>query len=336
VSLARLSRAATAAALAGALLADCGGVAATGGSKLTSALGSSGLGGSQGCSRRVRLTVKTRLEIGHGVGPVAADGSTVWAARPQAGDIIRVTAAGRTVVHLEGTPISLAIGFGRLWVAERDADRVVSIDTRTVVQSTSAGVPLPVSVVTGSLGVWALSLDAGSLYQFDPIRGAGSRPFDSPVAHPSDMVMVGDELWVLGAAEHGLSPFNAKLGRIVRSGLSRPGQPLSGLSAAGGTIWLGEPASRSLLRVEADTVSARQLPAPNGIRPTATAVGACGLWVADETGDLALVDSQTAAPLGPPIHLGRSVAALAPSGTGVWATDPLDGALVRVGIRSTS
>ena len=279
--------------------------------------------------------MQTRQEIGLGVGPLAVEGSTVWVARPQAGDLTRVTAAGRSVARVGGTPISLAIGFGRLWVAQRDADRIVSIDMRTLEQTTAAGVPVPVSVVAGSLGVWALSLDSGSLYQLDPVSGAASVPFDSPVADPIDMVMVGEELWLLGASEHDLSPFNAKLGRIVRAGFNRPGQPLSGLSAAGATIWLAEPAGRSLLRVDAGTVSLQRLPAPDDIRPTATAPGACGLWVADATGDLALVDPQTATPLAPLIHVGASVAALAASGTGVWATDPLDGALVRVDIRST-
>jgi hypothetical protein len=322
--------------LAAALLAGCGGAAATAGPPRTSAVASPAHGGSPGCPRRVQLTVQARQQIGRGAGPLAVDGNTVWVARPQAGDLIRVTAAGRTVAHVGGAPISLAIGFGRLWVAERDAERIVSIDTRTLEQTTASAVPVPVSVVTGPLGAWALSLDTGSLYQLDPASGVASRPFDSPVANPSDMVMVGDELWVLGAADHGLSPFNGKIRRIVRAGFARPGQPLSGLGAAGATIWLGETAKRSLLRVDAGAVVVRELPAPDGIRPTATAVGACGVWVADATGDLAIVDPQTAAPLGPVIHVGHSVAALAPSGTGVWATDPLGGALVRVSIRPTS
>ncbi len=280
--------------------------------------------------------MQSRQQVGIGAGPLAVEGPTAWVARPQAGYVVRVAPDGSSAVDVGGTPISLAVGFGRLWVAERDADRVASLDERTLRQDTAASVPVPVSVVTGPLGVWALSIDTVSLYKLDPLHGTTSRALDSPVANPGDMVAVGGELWVLGAGEEGLSPFNAGLERIVRAGFSLPGQSLSGLSAAAGTIWLGETAGRSLLRVEADTAAVRKLPAPDGMQPIATAVGACGLWVADGSGEVALVDPQTGAPLGAPIDVGRSVAALATSGTVVWATDPLDGTLVRVGASPAS
>jgi hypothetical protein len=336
VSPTRLMRAATVALLAVALPAGCGGTAATGGPPRASAAASPSAIGSSGCPRRVRLAVQTRQAIGPGAGPLTVSGATAWVARPQAGDIVRVTAAGSRAIHVGGAPISLATGFGKVWVAERDANRVISLDGLTLKQDTASSLPVPVSVVTGPLGVWALSIDTASLYQLDPASGTSSRPFDSPVANPSDMVMVGEELWVLGAGEQGLSPFNGKLERIIRAGFALPGRSLSGLSAADGTIWLGETAGRSLLAVAAGTVAVRRLPAPDGIQPIATATGACGLWVADSSGDVAIVNPQTAAPLGPSIHVGRSIADIATSGTGAWATDPLDGTLVHVVVRPAS
>jgi len=320
--------------LAAALLGGCGRTAATAGSTRAIAVASSAPGASVGCGRKVRLLVQSRRYVGGGAGPLAVEGSTVWVARPQVGDIVRVAPGATSTIDVGGAPISLSVGFGRLWVAERDANRIASYDKRTLARDTTSGLSVPVSVVAGPLGVWALSIDTASLYQLDPVSGSTSRPFDSPVASPVDMVMVGEELWVLGAGEEGLSPFNARLERIVRAGFSLPGQALSGLSVAGGTIWLGETTGRSLLRVDAGSAAVQRLSAPDGIQPVATAMGACGLWVADSSGDLAIVDPQTAAPLGPLIHVGRSVADLAPSGTGVWASDPLDGTLVHVEIRA--
>jgi streptogramin lyase len=319
--------------LAAVLLAGCGGATTTSTAARASA-GASGAGGRASCPRLVHLAVAARQAVGAGAGPLALNGGTIWVARPQAGEVIRVGPAGSIVAHLGGTPISLASGFGRLWVAERDGNRVVSLNEQTLRQDSAAGIPLPVSVVTGSLGVWALSIDTNSLYRLDPARGTSAPPYDSPVASPVDMVAVGDELWVLGAEEQGLSPFNAELERIVRAGFDLPGRSLSGLSTAGGTIWLGETAGRSLLRVDAATAAVHRLPAPDGIDPIATAPGACGVWVAGASGDVALVDSQTGTPLGPALHVGRSIADLAASGTGVWASDPLDGTLVHVEARA--
>ena len=322
--------------LVAALLAGCGRTAASGGSTRASAAASPLPGSAAGCPSKVRLLMQSRRHVGVGAGPLAVEGDTAWVARPQAGDIVRVAPGASSTVDVGGAPISLAVGFGRLWVAERDANRVASFNEQTLARDTTSGLPVPVSVVAGPLGVWTLSIDTASLYQLDPVSGARSRPFDSPAASPVDMVMVGEELWVLGAGEEGLSPFNGKLERIVRAGFSLPGQSLSGLSAAGATIWIGETSGRSLLRVEADNATVRKLPAPGGMQPIATAIGACGLWVADGSGEVALVNPQTGAPLGAPIEVGRSVAALAGSGTEVWATDPLDGTLVRVGVYPAS
>jgi DNA-binding beta-propeller fold protein YncE len=315
-------------------LTGCGGTAATGGPARVGASRSASPGARQGCSARMRLTATEFQSIGRGAGPLAVDGTAVWVARPRAGTLTRVTTAGRTVIHVGAAPISLAVGFGKLWVAERDANQVVLIDTRTLSQTVGASLSVPVSVVVGPVGVWALSLDAGALYQLDPVSGGAASPIDSPVLNPSAMVTAGEDLWVLGSGDHGLSPVNGKLSRIVRAGFDQPGQALSGLSAAGTNIWLGEPGRRSLLRVDARTVAVQELPAPDDIQPTSTATGVCGVWVADASGNLAIADLHTAAPLGPSIHVGRSIAALAPSGTGVWVSDPIDGTLVRVEVRS--
>jgi streptogramin lyase len=288
----------------------------------------------------VRLSATRTLSVGRGAGPLTVEGATVWVANPQAGTITKITGSGArltVVMHATGTPVSLVGANGKLWVAERDANRIASYDTRTLARRDGAGLPTPVGVAIGpNDSVWALSLGAGALYQLDPTTGAAAEPIDSPVADPSEMVVVGDDLWLLGAGDHGLSPVNGRLGRIVRAGFSEPAQALSGLSASSTTIWLGETAKRALLRVDAATVAVTQLPTPYGISPNATAVGACGVWVADSSGELALADARTAAPLGAPLRVGHSIAALAPSGSGVWVSNPVGGTLVRVEARAAN
>jgi streptogramin lyase len=324
----------SAAILAAALLGGCGASAPR------AAVGDAGTRGvgfavARGCPAHVRLSLVAKRNVGSGADALAVDGATVWVARPQADSIARVTATGTTAIRVGASPISLAAGYGKLWVAERDTNAIAMIDTHTLVRKRGASVPVPVDVVANRLGVWALSLDAGAVYPLSPTDGGAGEPIYAPVSDPSEMVASGEELWILGAGNSGLSPVNAKLGRIVRAGFALPGRPLSGLSAAGKSIWLGEPGRHALLRVDAATGAVQELPAPDGIQPTATADGTCGVWVADSSGELAIVDPATGAALGPPLRVGRSIAALAVSGSGVWATDPLDGTLIEVQARAS-
>jgi len=285
------------------------------------------------CPAHAHLRASSPVRVGSGAGPLALDGGSVWVARPQAGTVTRVGVGPRRTLRLGGAPVSLAIDGTRLWVAQRDAGEVISIDTHTLARATSSALPLPVSVAAGPLGVWALSLDNAALYPLAPASGGLLSPIDAPVRSPIAMLEVGAELWVLGAQNGGLSPVNGRLGRIVRAGFDLPGRALTGMSTDGSTIWIAEPTRHALLRVDAASVQVSELPAPFGIRPVATAVGACGVWVAGADGRLALIDPRDAAALGPAITVGRSIAALAASAGGVWASDPLDGTVTRVSAR---
>ena len=280
------------------------------------------------CGRRVRLVITETERVGSGVGALVAQGQTVYAARAAAGTVTRVTGSARQVAHLGGTPVSLTLGFGKVWVALRDANEVVGLDAQSLVRRTAAGVETPVDLSRGADSIWALSLDEDALWQLSPSTGGGTE-LDAPVAGPMAMVRSGPELWVLGASEGGLSPVNAVVGRIIRVGFNIPAG-VSGLSSSGGTLWLAEPAQRVLLRVSVADIGVSAVPAPGSMAPIATAATACGVWVADATGRVAFIDPSTGQSLAAPIRVGRSVARLAVTGGGVWASDPLDGTVVRV------
>jgi hypothetical protein len=285
------------------------------------------------CPQRMRLEAGPAVAVGSGAGALAVEGNTVWVAREQAGTVTRVTGSRLDVLHVGPTPVSLSLGFGKLWVALRDADRVVFVDMHTLKQEQGASVAVPVDLFAGLGSVWVLSLDSGALYRLDPISGVLGEPIYAPVGDPIDMAASGGELWVLGAHEGGLSPLNARLGRIVRAGFDLPSRRLSGLSASDSTIWLGEPAQGRLLRIDASTVAVSELRAPSGVSPDVTDVGRCGVWVASHSGTLDLIDPRTGTALAAPTRIGRSVAALAVSGAGVWASDPIDGTIAYVSAR---
>lgn len=281
------------------------------------------------CPRPVRLTVTSTLHVGAGVGALVAHGQTLYAARAAAGTVTRLTGSARHVAYVGGTPVSLMVAFRRVWVALRDANEVVGLDARSLSRTTIASVETPVDLSPGASSVWALSLDEDALWELDPATGTGTE-LDAPVAAPMAMARSGPELWVLGAAEGGLSPVNAVVGRTTRVGFNLPARGLSGLSTANGVLWLGEPTLHELLRVLVANIGVSVVPAPDSMAPIATAATPCGVWLADATGTVALIDPSTGQPLAAPIRVGRSVARLAVAGGAVWASDPLDGTVVRV------
>ena len=87
--------------------------------------------------------------------------------------------------------------------------------------------------------------------------------------------------------------------------------------------------------MNASTVAVQELPVQPGLRPVATAVGSCGVWVGGESGTVTLIDPGTGAPLAAPVRVGHSVAALVASGNAVWASDPVDGTVTRVTVATS-
>lgn len=287
-----------------------------------------------GCAQAMSLSAEAPVPVGKGAGALLVDDSAVWVARAQAGTVTRITSSGgRSVIDLGGAPVSIAAGFGKVWVALRDGNRVAAIDPGTLRRSVATQLETPASVVAGPTAVWALSLDDAAVYPIGPAPGVLGSPVYAPVAAPIDMVTVGDDAWVLGGASGGLAPVDLRLSRILQPGVNIPGRSLAGLSGSPTALWLGEPGRADLLRLDINSVTVKELPAPDGLRPSSTAVGPCGVWVADGSGTLVLIDPDSGRPIGPALRIGRSIAALAPSGTGVWVSDPVDGTIVYVAPR---
>ena len=54
------------------------------------------------------------------------------------------------------------------------------------------------------------------------------------------------------------------------------------------------------------------------------------VWIADASGELAYIDTETGRALATPLHVGKSVASLVASGSSVWVSDPVDGRVLKV------
>ncbi len=282
------------------------------------------------CPTGVRLRIARQIKVGAGADALAVNGAEVWVTRPRAGTITGISGRRREVVDVGPTPVTAIFAVGKLWIGLRDGNRIVSVDPHTLIETQGPSISVPVKLLAAGSTLWALSLDSNALFPIEPTSNEVGEPIYAPVADAIDMVLTGDELWVLGADNGGLSPVNVSLRRVVRSGFDLPGRLVGGLSAAGKELWLAEPTRNALLRVDGSTINVTELPISSSVRPSSTAVGPCGVWVASGEGMLTIVSSETGRALASPIRVGRSVGELVASGTGVWVSDPVDGKIVYV------
>jgi streptogramin lyase len=276
------------------------------------------------------------VRVGRGAGPLAVADGTVWAARPAAGTVTPVSVdtphAGRPI-RVGGAPVSLAAAFGSVYVADRDRDRILRVSPGTGAVARWADVQAPTKIAVADEQMFAISLDDGSLYAIAPrTRGTGVE-IAIPARAPVDAAYEGGELWVLGGADRGLSPFNPRLGGFVRMGVRLPVRVVGAVAAGQGAVWAALPTARAVARLDVATLSLSLLRTSRGFRPTAIAVGACAVWVGDAGGRVERVDPASARPLGRPVRIGHAVSALVADRDGVWASDPRDGTVVRVAPR---
>jgi hypothetical protein len=283
-----------------------------------------------------RLHVDARVSVGRGAGPLALADGTLWTARPAAGAVVPVavdTARAGRPVRVGGAPVSVAAAFGSVYVADRDRDRILRIVPRSGAVARWSDIQAPVKIAATDRRLYAISLDDGALYPLEPAtRGAGAEVV-IPARAPVDAVYVAGELWVLGGADRGLSPFSPAVNGFVRTGVRLPVRVVGAVAAGPGAVWAALPTAHAVARLDTSTLSVSVLRASRGFRPTAIAIGACAVWVGDAGGRVERIDPAGARPPGPPVRVGRALAALVADRDGVWASDPRDGTVVRVAPR---
>lgn len=271
-----------------------------------------------------------------GVRALAADGERVFAANAERGIVSRIDAtSGRVLQHLTGfrTPVDLSLAYGQLWVADRDAGRVMRIDPATGRRRVAADIGVPVALAPATGLIWMLSLDDGSLYALDGKRQSGLRVFDLglPQKAPGAMAALGGTLFTLGYEDRSVLSVNGAIKRVTTGGVQLDANSVSDIAAGAGAAWVADPKDLSILRVDAGTRAISAFHAPRPMRPSALTVGPCGVWAVDPSGLVARFDPATQKPVGDPLDVGSSGGDITTDGAdGVWVSDPVGGRVVHV------
>ncbi len=238
-----------------------------------------------------------RLSPGRAAG-LAADGGYVWTSEPDAGDVLRIDAATRSVsrVHVGGFPVGVTVAGGNVWFADRDGGKIGRLDPRTL---RSVGKPIQVGGRPG----WLASVGR-SLFAADPARGTVTRI----------------DLRTGKAAP-----------RPIRVAPPEKGASAAVVVAGGNSVWVSNFASSTLTRVRTGRAGA-QLVASIRVPPQGGAftVGEGAVWaMSDATSTLMRIDPARNAVVAR-IHVSSRVDEAAAGEGAVWLSHPEENTVSRI------
>ena len=176
------------------------------------------------------------------LGDVAIDEQHVWVSVPAPRLVLGIDPHRRAEgvrFHLSATPVALAAGGGRLWIAARTVEgspgRLLRVDADSGEQSGHAAIgPYPTDVAYGAGAAWVTDAD-GALYRVDADTLAVHR---TPLVGGATAVAVGgDTVWA--ATDRGrLVGVDAATGRITRTIDLKSTCAPAALAVSGHVVWV--------------------------------------------------------------------------------------------------
>jgi YVTN family beta-propeller protein len=335
-------------ALAGVLLLAAAGAATL--KLLSGSGGSAALAGASADSVALISPASTRLQASFPVGgnpsSLAVSAGAVWALNADDQTVTRIDLSSH-IAHPYGTggiPLDLAAGDGSVWVVNAasvgaptaapgaagefpEPASVARLDP-TSARTLTPSIPLPRSVASsppgsyqiavGPRGVWVIDAD-GSVSRIDP---ASNRVVQTVTDVDVSAIASGPEgTWAIeqNTSTGSIVQLSAERGvlRRVQIPAVQLTAPLSSIAVGAGAIWVTDPQSGLLWRIEPGPLP---VPRPISLAPGASdvAYGAGAIWVANGiSGTVSRVDPRTSE-VTKTIAVGNTPGRLIAGDGGVW------------------
>lgn len=229
-------------------------------------------------------------------------------------------------IKVGGAPSAIAVGAGRVWVADQARGRVLRIDPRSRKRVGRAirigGGPLALAI--GSGGVWVADGN-GDVRSIDPRTGV-VRPGRVRVSGANGLAVGAGGVWVtsrIAGTVTRIDPATLRPDRPIRTGAGA-----ADVVVADGAVWVSNGAAGTISRVDAATGSVGAAIRSGAPSVLALAAGDDGLWVARAGGRVAdqvaivRLDPAKRTVTGRAVTVGGAVPLDLAAGSGsVWATD---------------
>jgi YVTN family beta-propeller protein len=168
-------------------------------------------------------------------GSLSSRGATLLVA-PRTGLLTRIDArSGRTLGRLDpnAAPSAAALGFGSSWLAYREADLVVRVDSSGAITQIPVGRG-PSAIAVGKRSVWVASALDGTVKSIDPATSAVITTI--PVGStPTAIATDGDNVWVASGGDSKLVRIDERSNRVTAN-VEIGGSPQA-LAVGGGRVW---------------------------------------------------------------------------------------------------
>jgi streptogramin lyase len=216
-----------------------------------------------------------------GVAGVAVGRNWTWVTVPDRGEVLRLDPiSGRVLreVKVPGEPGPIALGGGRVWVADEGGRGISAINAEGADLYRSGLPPQEpgLRLAWGDHGLWVAiadagvvrRLDAGTLFAGEPIRvGRG----------PAGLTVAGGFVWVASSREGTVPKVDPSLRSVVAS-IELDGHP-GGIDAGTSTVWVADREDGAVSRIALDSGQKDGDPLEVGPEPGAVAVGGDAVWV---------------------------------------------------------
>jgi streptogramin lyase len=218
-----------------------------------------------------------------GASGVAVGSKWTWVTSPRQGELSRLDPrTGRVLkaIPVGGEPGPIALGGGRVWVADEGGRGVTAVNSeggRVYRRGLPPQAPR-VRLAWGALALWATVADAGTLRRIDPATLATEEPIRVGRG-PAGVTVAGGFVWVANSRSGTVSKVDPALRAVV--GSTEVGSHPGGIDAGTSTIWVADTEDDAVDRIDIASGEVAGDPIEVGPKPGAVAVGGEAVWVAN-------------------------------------------------------
>jgi streptogramin lyase len=235
-----------------------------------------------------RLDPATGEEVGGpvrlepGIAGVAVGSRWVWVTVPRRGDLLEVAPDSGNVlrtVHVGGAPGAIALGGGRVWVADGDGAGITAVDSDAG-RVDRRGLPphaAPLRLAAGAGGLWVSSASTGTVRRID-LGTLGVGEAISVGRNPAGVTVGHGFVWVANSRSGTVSRVDPSIHAVVGAPIEVGGRP-GGIDAGTSAVWVASAAEDSLTRIDLESGEPVGGAIGVGPEPGAVTVGGDAVWV---------------------------------------------------------
>jgi streptogramin lyase len=234
-----------------------------------------------------------------------------------------------TVLMVEGTPRTVALGSNDVWVTSGDRT-VRRIDPKTGREIDSVNIPFfPGDIVVMRGSVWVGAAEGNVISRLDETSGASVGDPLKIGRTPQSLAVGDDELWVTAFDNGDVRSIDPATGRVKDVVLGSKDDFPADIAYGFGSLWVADVAADVVRRIDPGTGEiVAEIEVGSG--PTELVIGEGSVWSANYNDRTVSRIEPDQNDVGKPILIGGRPGDIAAGMGFIWVTRPADDSLIRI------